>query len=141
MTNDPHHSETVLPLRLNPGDDLRRALVEIVTERGAGPAFVLSGIGSLVDARLRFAGEAGERCIDGPLEIISLSGSVTPAGAHLHMAVSDRDGRVTGGHVGFGNTVRTTVEAVLVFLPAWTMTREPDAATGFDELVIRRAGA
>ncbi len=141
MTIGPLHGDALLPIRLHPGDDLRRLLVEMVIERDAGPAFVLSGIGSLVDAQLRFADAADASHIDGPLEIISLSGSVTPAGAHLHMAVSDRDGRVMGGHVGFGNTVRTTVEAVLLFLPAWNMTREPDAATGFDELAIRRGGA
>ncbi|MES3023672.1 MAG: PPC domain-containing DNA-binding protein [Pseudomonadota bacterium] len=125
------------PIRLHPGDDLRHALVQLVAGRGAGPAFVVSGIGSLVDARLRFAGEAAETIIPGPLEIISISGSVTLAGAHLHIAVSDCKGQVVGGHVGFGTIVRTTVEAVLVFLPEWNMTRELDPATGFDELLIR----
>ena len=128
----------VLPLRLNPGDDLRRALEEIVRAqvKPCG-AFVISGIGSLVDGRLRFADEASEALVAGPLEIVSIAGSVTSDGTHLHMAVSDKDGQVTGGHVGYGNLVRTTVEALLVLLPAWALTREFDPATGFKELVIR----
>lgn len=127
----------LIPVRLHPGDDLRAALVDRVAQGGAGSAFVMSAIGSLHEARLRFAGAARESVIDGPLEIVSMSGSVTPAGAHLHMVVSDSEGRVIGGHVCPGNLVRTTAEALLVLLLEWTLTREPDPATGYDELVIR----
>jgi len=45
-----------LPLRLTPGQDLREALEAAVRAQGCQAAFVLSGIGSLVDARIRFAG-------------------------------------------------------------------------------------
>jgi predicted DNA-binding protein with PD1-like motif len=127
----------LLPVRLNPGDDLRRALEERVRGTDLPAAFILSGIGSLGDALLRFADQANESMVPGPLEIISIAGSITPDGAHLHMAVSDSAGRVSGGHVGYGNIVRTTVEAVLVLLPAWSLTREFDAATGFQELMVR----
>lgn len=127
----------ILPVRLSPGDDLRRAFEGLVRGTEQPSAFVLSGIGSLVDARLRFAGEAEETLIAGPLEIVSLAGSITPDGAHLHMAVSDREGRVYGGHAGYGNVVGTTVEAVLVLLPAWQLTREMDALTGYKELSVR----
>ena len=127
----------LLPVRLKPGEDLRRAL-EARLDATAQSAFILSGIGSLGDARLRFADAAGETVVAGPLEIISISGSITPDGAHLHMSVSDSEGRVSGGHVGYGNIVRTTVEAVLVLLPDWSLGREFDAATGFNELFIRK---
>ncbi|HBU19215.1 PPC domain-containing DNA-binding protein, partial [Hydrogenophaga sp.] len=45
-----------LPIRLTPGQDLREALEAAVRAQGCQAAFVLSGIGSLVDARIRFAG-------------------------------------------------------------------------------------
>jgi len=45
-----------LPLRLSPGDDLRAALAAAVVAAGAEAAFVLAGIGSLREARLRLAG-------------------------------------------------------------------------------------
>ena len=128
----------LLPLRLSPGDDLRGALEDLVKRKGAQSGFVLSGIGSLVDARLRFAGDESETVVPGPLEIISIAGSVTSDGAHLHMSVSNAAGGVSGGHVGYGSIVRTTMEAVLVLLPAWSVTREFDAATGFKELCIRK---
>lgn len=101
-------------------------------------AFVVSGIGSLVEATLRFAGEPTESKIPGPLEVLSVSGSLTPSGAHLHMAVSDAFGRVYGGHAGYGNVVRTTAEVLVALLPEWSLARELDPATGFNELVVRR---
>ena len=127
----------LLPIRLKPGDDLRRAFEDIVlAQSNPCGGFLISGIGSLVDGRLRFADAASETLVSGPLEIVSIAGSITPDGAHLHMTVSDKDGQVTGGHVGYGNLVRTTVEALLVLLPAGALTREFDPTTGFKELVI-----
>ena len=45
-----------LPIRLRPGDDLRRALEATVASTGCSAGFVLAGVGSLTEARLRFAG-------------------------------------------------------------------------------------
>jgi hypothetical protein len=36
--------------------------------------------------------------------------------------------------------VRTTAEILLVLLPDWAFTREPYAATGFAELVVKARG-
>lgn len=119
-------------LRLSPGDDLRGTL-----EAGGRTGFVVAGIGSLAHAQLRFAGEAGPTHIEGPLEILTLSGSLTPDGAHLHASFSDASGRVVGGHVCAGCEVRTTAELLLAPLPAGALAREFDPVTGFAELVIR----
>jgi uncharacterized protein len=131
-------SMELLPIRLTPGADLRRALEEALRERSTTSAFVVSGIGSLNEAQLRFAGEPIESAIAGPLEILNISGSLTPSGAHLHMAISDSSGRVYGGHVTYGNVIRTTAEVLIALLPDGSLTRELDAATGFHELVVHR---
>ena len=125
-----------LPIRLSPGADLRRALEE--ASQSTGSAFVVAGIGSLIEASLRYAGETTEDQLAGPLEILSLSGSLSLSGAHLHMSVSDASGRVYGGHVGYGSRVRTTAEVLVAPLPDWSLTREHDETTGFNELVVRR---
>lgn len=127
-----------LPLRLHSGADLRRALEDAARTQGGVSAFVLAGIGSLGDARLRFAGAESETTVPGPLEIVQLSGTISPSGVHLHMSVSDASGRVYGGHVGYGNMVRTTAEILLAWLEGWTLAREHDPSTGFQELVVRR---
>ena len=128
---------TLFPLRLSPGADLRQAIEDCLVARGQTAAFVLSGIGSLSQARLRYAGELHEAGISGPLEMLGLAGSVAPDGAHLHMSVSTSSGQVFGGHACYGNTVRTTAELLIAFLPDWRLSREHDPATGYRELVVR----
>lgn len=126
-----------LPLRLQPGADLRASL-EAMAQADDLSAFVVCGIGSLAGARVRLAGADSQTTVPGDVEILSLSGTLTPDGAHLHMAIADAQGRVIGGHVCHGNVVRTTAELLLVSLPEWRLGREPDAGTGFDELVVRQ---
>ena len=126
-----------LPLRLNPGDDLRAALAAALAAHGAEAAFVVAGIGSLREARLRFAGRDDLHHAVGDLEILTLSGTLGAGGSHLHASLSDADGRVFGGHVAPGCIVRTTAEILLAVLADATFAREPDAATGYTELVIR----
>jgi hypothetical protein len=125
------------PLRLQPGDDLRRALEAAVAAQGLQAAFVLAGIGSLRPARVRLAGAPEPLELDADVEILTLSGSVGRDASHLHLSVSDGDGRVTGGHAAYGCTVRTTAEVLLALLPGWDFTRAPDPATGWLELVVR----
>jgi hypothetical protein len=130
-----------LPVRLPPGQDLRSALEAAVRSQDCRAAFVLSGIGSLSTAGLRFAGADQPQRLTGDMEILSLSGTVAFDGvkssSHLHMALSTSTGQVLGGHVAAGCIVRTTAEVLLALLPAWEFAREPDAATGYDELVVR----
>jgi len=126
-----------LPLRLNPGADLRAALSTALSAHGGQAAFVVGGIGSLCEARLRLAGREELHRLDGDLEILTLSGTLGLGGPHLHASLSDAQGRVVGGHVAPGCIVRTTAEVLLAVLDDTTFTREPDAATGYAELVIR----
>jgi uncharacterized protein len=128
-----------LPLRLYPGDDLRAAVEAVLSEGVLRAAFVIQGIGSLSVAELRFAGADLPTEIRGDLEILTVAGSVSPDGAHLHMSVADARGQVFGGHVSRGCTVRTTAELLLALLPEHAFSREADPSTGFAELVIRTA--
>jgi predicted DNA-binding protein with PD1-like motif len=126
------------PLRLQPGDDLRAALVAAVAAQGAGAAFVLAGIGSLSATRLRLAGAEEPIEVAGDVEILSLSGSIAAdGGAHLHISTADSGGRVLGGHVAPGCLVRTTAELLIALLPGWRFSREFDAVTGYAELAMR----
>ncbi len=125
------------PVRLPPGADLRDALQRVLADRGCEAAFVIAGIGSLAPASLRPADAREPVAAESPVELLTLSGTLSPSGPHLHASVADVNGHVCGGHVGRGCIVRTTVEVLLVLLPAWSFAREFDAATGYDELVVR----
>jgi predicted DNA-binding protein with PD1-like motif len=107
-------------------------------------AFVLSGIGSLSTAGIRLAGAAQPTRLTESIEILTLSGTVAAGvdktASHMHMAISTATGQVLGGHVAPGCIVLTTAEVLLALLPDWQFTREPDAQTGYDELVIRAPG-
>jgi predicted DNA-binding protein with PD1-like motif len=126
----------VLPLRLQPGADLRRALEGWMGEQQEQAACVISAVGSLSVARVRFAGASEATVIQGDLEILSLAGTLSPDGAHLHIAVADSSGAVIGGHLCAGSLVRTTAELVVGLLPEWRFSRELDPATGYAELQI-----
>ena len=126
-----------LPIRLRPQQDLRSALQAILADHHVSAAFVVQGIGSLSSARIRFAGMNEATEVQGDLEILTLAGSLSPDGVHLHMTVSDAQGRVTGGHVAPGCIVRTTAEILLALLPDHQFSRAPDVESGWDELVVR----
>ncbi len=126
----------VVPLRLQPGNDLRQALEAWMGEQQEQAGFVISAVGSLSVAQLRLAGASEATVIQGELEILSLSGTLSPDGAHLHIAVADRRGTVIGGHLCAGSLVRTTAELVIGLLPDWRFNRELDPATGYPELRI-----
>ena len=124
-------------LRLTPGQDLRRALECAVYAEGCSAAFVLSGIGSLERAHLRRAGADDAEALHGPLEVLTLAGTIAANGSHLHASLADASGVVQGGHLAYGCLVRTTAEVLLGLLPGLSFRREPDLRTGFAELVVR----
>ena len=126
----------VIPLRLPPGADLRRALEAWMAEQQEQAGCVISAVGSLSVAQIRLAGAAEATAIRGDLEILSLAGTLSPDDAHLHIAIADSSGTVIGGHLCAGSLVRTTAELVVGLLPEWRFRRELDPATGYAELRI-----
>jgi predicted DNA-binding protein with PD1-like motif len=126
----------VVPLRLQPGDDLRLALEAWMGEQQEQAGCLISAVGSLSLAQLRLAGATQATEIHGELEILSLSGTLSPDGSHLHISVADSRGTVIGGHLCAGSLVRTTAELVIGLLPDWQFRREHDPATGYTELQI-----
>lgn len=124
-------------LRLRPGADLRRALEKEAAQR-AGSWVLISGIGSLEKAMLRYAGAADPAPLAGPLEILSLAGTVCSDGAHLHTLLADSEGTPRGGHVAAGCIVATTAELTLLPLRHTRLRRVPDPVTGFTELAVDR---
>lgn len=125
------------PLRLTPGQDLRRALECLVFAEGFSAAFVVAGIGSLDKAHLRRAGADDADVLTGKIELLSLSGSIAANGSHLHAALATATGEVLGGHLAYGCTIRTTAEILLGLLPDWSFMRERDLGTGYAELSVR----
>lgn len=128
-------------LRLSPGVDPVESLLDACKENGWTAAFVVAGVGSLGHAQLRFAGQTEAAAVAGPLELVSLSGTLSLDGPHLHASVSDSEGNVFGGHLRPGSRVRTTAEILVAVLPDVVFRRRPDPRTGQRELVIEPRNA
>jgi len=126
--------------RLHPGQDLKEELLTYVSSQGIGAAAVLTCVGSLTRTALRYAGKRDGSIRSGCFEIVSMVGTIGEGGAHLHVALSDENGTMFGGHVLNGCTVHTTAEVALVELPGLIFQRHPDPETGYRELVIETMG-
>ncbi|WP_198661741.1 PPC domain-containing DNA-binding protein [Lewinella sp. IMCC34183] len=133
-----HTATPVHPLRLMPGDDLRAGIQQYVDEHGIEAGYIITCVGSLTDWNLRFANQEGAASGSGHFEIVSLVGTVSTHGSHLHLSVADSTGRVTGGHLLDGNLIYTTAEIVIGESPDYRFLREDDGSTGYRELKIRR---
>ena len=103
---------------------------------GLRAGYIAGAVGSLSQAGLRFAGESSNSLITGCFEVVALIGTLDAKGAHLHMAVSDPEGRVTGGHVMEGCIVRTTLELVLGELEDLEFAREYCPVSTYRELAV-----
>jgi len=126
-------------LRLQPGEDVRGVLQAWCVERAIEAAAVVSAVGSLSVAHIRYGGRADGMMTNGDLEVCALSGTLSRHGAHLHLAVADRNGSMTGGHLLTGSIVRTTLELVIQEVDGVRMIREKDPVTTYDELDPRPA--
>ncbi|PRY95302.1 hypothetical protein BCF33_0920 [Hasllibacter halocynthiae] len=125
-----------LALRLPEGAPLRESLQEAFDAQPEEGGFLAAAVGSLVHARLRPAGLTEPRDIIGDLEIMTLSGTFSADGPHLHLAVANADGRMTGGHLLDGSVVRTTAEVVIALAGGVRFTRPEDPGTGLRELAF-----
>jgi uncharacterized protein len=124
-------------IRLLPGQDVRKELEAFILREKIEAASILSAVGSVKSAKLRFANRSDLSEIKGPLEIVSFSGTLGKDGPHLHMSVSDGEGKTIGGHLGEGSLVFTTLELVLGVYPHLSFHRIQDAKTGYKELEVK----
>jgi predicted DNA-binding protein with PD1-like motif len=129
-----------LAVRLTPGTDLKAELTRLTETHALRAGFILSCVGSLAHARLRMPGVAGAaevyRTFDEPMEIVSLTGTLSPDGLHVHISLSRADGACIGGHLATGCLIHTTAELVIGELPDAVFRRLPDPATGYAELSV-----
>ncbi|MCA8831658.1 PPC domain-containing DNA-binding protein [Hymenobacter pini] len=128
-------------LRLRPGQDVRQELQAFAEQHQLRAACILSAVGSLTTATLRLANQEGPTVYQGHFEVVSLVGTLSINGSHLHLSVADSTGRTVGGHLLAGNRVYTTLEVVVGELPELNFRRETDPTYGYKELEVRSAPA
>lgn len=101
-----------LPIELEPGQDLHLALSEL-SMRQQLSGFVLGVVGNLSQATFRCPGQKKPTRMSGELEVITLNGTFSPSGVHLHLSLSDGACQVWGGHLEPGTLVLKGAQLLL----------------------------
>jgi len=123
--------------RLKPGADLFDSIEIFVAEHNIQAGCVLSSVGSLTHATLRLANRSYYNEYEGHFEIVSMTGTVSTNGSHIHIAISDGDGVTIGGHLVSGCKIYTTAEIVLAVFEDVIYKRELlENDSGYEELVV-----
>ena len=104
-----------VPLHLEAGSDVRRSLEQLAQQQHAG-GFVLSVVGNLSQAAFACPGKTAPTVLQGELEIITLQGTLSPDGVHLHLSFSDAECQVWGGHLEQGTLVLRGADLLVGFL-------------------------
>jgi predicted DNA-binding protein with PD1-like motif len=123
--------------RLKPGQDLFDSIEAFVADKKIGAGCILSSVGSLTHATLRLANHDTYNEYEGHFEIVSMTGTVSTNGSHIHVSISDGDGLTIGGHLVSGCKIYTTAEIVIAEFDDVIYQREVlENDSGYEELVI-----
>lgn len=130
----------IYTFRLKSGDDLVTEIVRFTNDNNIKAGFIITCVASLKYVTMRMAGAKPNnqdiRTVKGPLEVVSLVGTISVNGCHLHIGVSNKEGKVIGGHLKEGSLVETTAEVVIGEDSGKIYSRIVDKSTGFKELVV-----
>lgn len=122
--------------RLSPGQDLFDSIQAFAMEQHVEAGCILSGVGSLRRAVLRLADREQNSDYQGPFEIVSITGTISLHGSHLHISISDSEGKTIGGHFESGCKIYTTAEIVIAVFGDVVYKREFAADSGYEELSV-----
>lgn len=122
--------------RLTEGKDLKNEIESYVINNKIS-GVVLSAVGSFSKLRIRLAGAKKILEKEGDFEIVSITGTLSEDGVHIHISVSDEQGTTIGGHLKDGCIINTTAEIVLNIFDDVHFKREFDKETGYEELLIK----
>ena len=127
---------TTYAFRIKPGQDLRQEIENFVKDKNINAGWVATCVGSLTNYNIRFANQPNGSTGSGHFEIVSLVGTLSTSGSHIHISVSDSTGKTIGGHLLQGCTVYTTAEIVLQSSTKFIFKREKDGSTPWEELKV-----
>ncbi len=120
--------------RLKPQEDLKKGIINISKQEEIQSGIIICMVGSLNYATLRMA-NGNFKTFKGPFEIVSSEGTVSADGVHVHISISDSEGRVFGGHLSDGCIINTTAE-IGILKSDKTLRRVFDPDTGYKELIV-----
>jgi len=123
-------------VRLHPGADLKFEIQQFANQHQLKAGWIVTCVGSLSKYCLRFANQKTASVGEGHFEIVSLVGTLSNSGCHLHISISNQAGATIGGHLLEGCIIFTTAELVIGSDDQFIFEREIDKVTGWKELRI-----
>ena len=130
------NNTTAYAFRLKPGEDLKAGIQKLVTDKQIKAGWISTCVGSLTNYKIRFANQPEGSSDSGHFEIVSLTGTVSVNGYHIHISISDSTGKTIGGHLMDGCKIYTTAEIVILSSNDFIFKREKDGTTPWEELQI-----
>ena len=124
----------VLIERLKNGTDLKKYIIDLAKAKSIEAGVIVSSVGRLKELNIRLS-DLSTLHSKKKFEILSLNGTLSKDRVHLHICVSDEEGKVLGGHLLTECIIDTTCELVIQILDAKFLS-EFDENTGFNELKI-----
>lgn len=125
--------------RLKPGQDLKGSIDSFVKAKNIQAGWIATCVGSLTDYNIRFANQEKPYSDKGHFEIVSLVGTVSVNGSHIHVSLSDSTGKTIGGHLMDGCKIYTTAEIVITETKELIFARENDGSTPWMELQVKES--
>ena len=119
--------------RIIPGKDLKKSIEYLMNENNLKSGIIVSIVGNIDNAFLRMSND-DKKVFKGLFDIVSAEGTVSYDGIHVHIAISDAEGVVYGGHLLEGCKVYTTAE-ISIIESQKILKRIFDPKTGYKELV------
>jgi predicted DNA-binding protein with PD1-like motif len=122
--------------RLKPGQDLKQSIERFVREKNIQAGWIATCVGSLAEYQIRFANQEKGYSDKGHFEIVSLVGTLSANGSHIHLSIADSTGKTIGGHLMEGCKIYTTAEIVIATSSEMIFKRAKDGSTPWEELQI-----
>lgn len=124
--------------RLHPGQNFKEEIDKYVRDHKIHAGIILTCVGNLTKAVVRMANAKIIKTWEGSFEIISLVGTVEIGNSHIHICLSDEEGKTFGGHLKDGSVVGVTVEVAIGEIGDLEFSREFDEKSGYKELVVKK---
>lgn len=124
--------------RLTKGMDLKKSIVEYARDNNIKSGIIGACVGCCYEIYFRLAGGKEFYHKIGDHEIVSMTGTISEDGVHIHVSFADANGNVVGGHLSDGCYVGSTAEIAIIEVEEYKLTREFDESTGYKELVIEK---
>ena len=124
--------------RLTKGSDLKKSIVEYCKNNNIKAGIIGACVGCCYEVNFRLAGGVEFYHNVADYEIVSVTGTISEDGVHIHVSFADLEGKVIGGHLSEGCLVNTTAEIAIIEIDNYKLTREFDDTTGYKELVIEK---